>query len=170
MSNILEEMRIEQGRADVAARLEESPAHLEQRYKMARAGATGAGVLFGVSILSGQTWLGAFLPIAAAGLLALQEIKKRESSGDQQMFNKGRERREFLFLAAAAAGWYTLAFTPLDLLAWFSVHDLLRMPVLADLMQYGMMAAAVWFGLSQMRLYQHMIAEVREKRAGFSGK
>lgn len=168
--NVLEEMQVEQVRADVAARLQSAPEGIEERYRLARTGAITTGVLFAITVLFGQSWLGAFLPIGAAPLIVLRDINAMEIHAAEKILSGNKKQRATVSLSLyfLSALKYTLFFTPLDAIAWFFIALDYRMPGLAAIIQYLMIGGAMYFGLSRMRMYKHMFAALQEHHENFS--
>lgn len=167
--NILEDMQTEQIRADAVERLSDAPAQIAQRYKFARAGAIGAGALLAVSILAGQSWIGALLPLFAPGLALVRELKKYEKHAAEALWEQKHAKYGNMLLLTLVALKYALFYTPAYLLAWFFVAQDFRMPALAELLQYVVESGAVYYGLTRMRLFSHTISAVDLQREQIGG-
>jgi hypothetical protein len=163
--NILEEMNIEIGRASVAARLADTPEQINERYRMSRNGAIGTGVLFAATLASGQLWLPALLPLFAPSVFLAVYTRGFGIKLADKLFANNVQKWS---LGAVIMLVYMISFAPLDALGWFFIDLDFRMPVVAALLQYGILTGALYFSVSRMQLYKHIVAAVHEKRADFS--
>lgn len=163
--NILEEMNIETGRAEVAARLASTPAQINERYKMARNGAIGSSLLFAATLFSGQLWLPALLPLFAPSVLFAVYTRGFGIKLADRLFASTAQKWT---LGAMLMLAYMITFAPLDALAWFLLDLDFRMPAVAALLQYGILSGALYYSVSRMRLYTHIVQAVREKHTEFS--
>lgn len=163
--NILEEMTIENGRAEVAARLADTPTQIAERYKMARNGAVGAGVLFAATLASGQLWLPALLPLFAPSVLFAVYTRGFGIKLADKLFANNVQKWSVGAMLMMA---YMISYAPIDALAWFFIDLDFRMPVVAALLQYGILIGAMYYSVSRMRLYKHIVAALETKHADFS--